>query len=53
MDLRPGKRANREEAEIEEDLIPIVRSKFIPYKIYTYTVSLFIMIKGKEGFRHT
>ena len=30
-----------------------VRSKFIPYKIYTYTVSLFIMIKGKEGFRHT
>ena len=30
-----------------------VRSKFIPYKIYTYTVSLFIMIKWKEGFRHT
>ena len=26
---------------------------FVPYKIYTYTVSLFIMIKGKEGFRHT
>ena len=26
-----------------------VRSKFIPYKIYTYTVSLFIMIKGNEG----
>ena len=30
-----------------------VRSKFISYKIYTYTVSLFIMIKGKESFRHT
>jgi len=27
--------------------------KFIPYKIYTYTVNLFIMIKGNEGFRHT
>ena len=36
----------------EEALIPIVRSNFIPYKISDMH-SLFIMIKGKEGFRHT
>jgi len=36
----------------EEALILIVRSNFNPYKI-SYTHSLFIMIKGKEGFRHT
>ena len=36
----------------EEALIPIVRSNFIPYKI-SYMHSLFIMIKGNKGFRHT
>ena len=36
----------------EVALIPIVRSNFISYKI-SYMYSLFIMIKGKEGFRHT